>query len=65
MNRYVPCFFKMKVFENSEILAKFCDRLDTNEETCFRISYQLLISCLEMLETRGMGLGQDLRLLSA
>ncbi|WZZ87112.1 hypothetical protein YC2023_115691 [Brassica napus] len=35
---------------------------NTSEETYFGISY-LLISCLEMLETSALGLGQDLGLL--
>ncbi|KAF3546672.1 hypothetical protein DY000_02007893 [Brassica cretica] len=55
------------LFVLDENVRKFCfsefqEHWNTSEETYFGISY-LLISCLEMLETSALGLGQDLGLL--
>ena len=62
IDRYIDVRFRCECLKI--LLFGIHERWNTNEETYFGISY-LSISCLEMLETSVLGLGQDLCLISA
>ena len=62
IDRYIDVRFRCECLKI--LLFGIHERWNTNEETYFGISY-LSISCLEMLETSVLGLGQDLCLITA